>query len=162
MEECRREETISADDFREGLDSGDLFEKYGEPVRVKGEKTEAVAMSPESYGQTAERIRYLEEELGDPDIKYYIYEFEAEERVWETLNRVAAEREMTLNELFISAFEAGMGEKAVVLGKAADEKPFEPMELTLVRFYPVRKGETELQAKRRAIAEEEKKESDDS
>ena len=117
-------------------------------------------MSPESYGQTAGRIRYLEEELGDPDIKYYIYEFEAEERVWETLNRVAAEREMTLNELFISAFEAGMGEKAVVLGKAADEKPFEPMELTLVRFYPVRKGETELQAKRRKI-EEEKKESDD-
>ena len=51
-----------------------------------------------------------------------------------------------------------MGEKAVVLGKAADEKPVETMHLTLIRHYPVYKWETELQAKRRKIEEEREQE----
>ena len=46
-----------------------------------------------------------------------------------------------------------------MLGKAADEKPFETMELRLIRWYPVRKDETEMQAKRRKVEEENSKKS---
>ena len=123
---------ITSEEFHEELDAGTVFESRGAIVQVAGKAADAIAMAPDEYdrtkamvhdltascqemngqideltataGKLAEDIKKMEEELGDPDIKYFIYEFEAEEQVWKRLNEIAADREMTLNELFISAF----------------------------------------------------------
>ena len=193
----RKLPVISSREFHEELDAGTVFDTHGDTLQVTGVAADAIAMAPEEYdrtkamvhdltarcqemngrideltmaaGKLAEDMKKMEEEQGDPDIKYYIYEFEAEEQVWERLNEIAAEREMTLNELFIWTLENSLihrpEEYKITDAQEEEKEPPELLHLTLIRQYPVYKWETELQAKRRKIEEEreqEKKESDDS
>ena len=147
----------------------EMDERLNATTAAAGKLAEDMDKMDEDMKRTRERLKKLEEEQDDPDIKYFIYEFEAEEQVWERLNEIAAEREMTLNELFIWALENSLihrpEEYKITDAQEEEKEPPELLHLTLIRQYPVYKWETELQAKRRKIEEEreqEKKESDDS
>ena len=93
-------------------------------------------------------------DIADLDIKYYICEFEADEVLWDQLREIATEKEMNLNELFIWMIEQGLDRNEVILESDIDEEWPETMALTMIRSYPVRKGETEIQARRKTIEKE--------
>ena len=120
---------------------------YDSPIRIVSEGADAVAMFTDDYDQAVSI-------MPDPDIKYYIFEFEADEKVWGLLRETAIQKEMNLNELFIWMIEQGLDKDEVILESDIDEEWPETMALTMIRSYPVRKGETEIQARRKTIEKE--------
>ena len=135
---------LSVENFCAQLNEGRI---YDSPVKITGDGSDAVAMSTDVYDQMISIVP-------DSDIKYYICEFEADEVLWDQLREIATEKEMNLNELFIWMIEQGLDRDEVILDSDIDEEWPETIALTMIRSYPVRKGETEIQARRKAIEKE--------
>ena len=138
---------ISAENFCTQLNACHVVNS---PVRITGDGSDAVGMSTGVYDEMISIMN----DIADPDIKYYICEFEADEILWDQLREIATEKEMNLNELFIWMIEQGLDRNEVILESDIDEEWPETMALTMIRSYPVRKGETEIQARRKTIEKE--------
>lgn len=106
-------------------------------------------------------------EIGDEDdsrIKYWIYEFEMSEKTRQEFEAVCAVHELTPDEFMEAALRdaiyraktdpEGYRKSCMEIQQAGDD------DIRLVRCYPVYKGETEAQAYRRKLAEEEANKND--
>ena len=98
--------------------------------------------------------------IEDENIKYWIYEFSMP---WEKkleFDRACAMCEMTPDEFLEAAVTDVLGRaKTDPEGlkrdrKEIEEHPEQELQMHLVRYYPVFKGETEAQALKRKLAEE--------
>lgn len=92
----------------------------------------------------------------DDRIKYWIYEIEMSDEANQSLKKQLELCEMTLDEYAEAVLRRMIDNPEETwriheeMGTSVDE----PSEIRLIRFYPVYKGETEAQAKRRKLAEE--------
>ena len=142
---------ITEREFTTHIGDDDFCRRYGNPVFIRQQDGDGlVCMAWEHY----ERLRELTAMLDDEDIKYWICEFEmSPERRWE-FDRACAINEMTPDELFQTALAEALG-KARADPEWAREEAAKPVEgIRMVRMYPVYKGETEAQAYKRKLAEE--------
>ena len=96
------------------------------------------------------------ENAEDERIKYWLYEIEMSDKANQLLEKQLALCEMTLDEYACAALQYAIDHPAEA--KRVNEElaahPEEQLNIRLVRSYPVYKGETEAQAKRRKLAEE--------
>ena len=97
-----------------------------------------------------------EKDSGDDRIKYWIYELEMSEEANRVLEGQLALCEMTLDEYACAAVQNVIADPqgARRFHEELKAHPDDGLDIRLVRYYPVYKGETEAQAKRRKLAEE--------
>ncbi len=97
-----------------------------------------------------------EKGAGDDRVKYWIYELEMSEETNRVLEEQLALCEMTLDEFACAAVQNVIADPqgAKQLHEELKTHPEDGLDIRLVRYYPVYKGETEAQAKRRKLAEE--------
>lgn len=97
-----------------------------------------------------------EKVTGDDRIKYWIYELEMSEEANRMLEKQLALCEMTLDEYACAAVQSVIADPqgARRFHEELKTHPEDGLDIRLIRYYPVYKGETEAQAKRRKIAEE--------
>lgn len=89
---------------------------------------------------------------GNAKAVYYIYEFEMPQEMADQFERVAAERGLTTDELFCRTLGYYINHPEE-LKKLKDEFDGQPEVVKIVRQYPVMDGESEAEAKLRALKE---------
>jgi len=149
---------ISAEEFRACVDQDDFLRRYGNPVVIRSSgQRDVVCMAREYYERLMQERNLF---IDDENIKYWIYEFSMP---WEKkleFDRVCAKCELTPNEFFEAAVtDAIRRAESDADGlrndcKELEEHPELGLQIQLVRFYPVFKGETKAQALKRKLAEE--------
>lgn len=146
---------ISEEEFVANIDRDDFCRRYGNPVRIREKNGESlVCMAVEYYERMAQMAEAF---LEDRDIRYWIYEFEMPQEVKDDFEKIARENEMTADEFFEASLLSAMehpAETAAAIRKSYERYPNEDFGIRLVRKYPVHNGETEAQARKRAIVEE--------
>ena len=149
---------VDVDDLCASTDFNAFLRRYGNPVVVKvGGQKDLVCMAREYY-------EHLMWDVCTPDtdekIKYWIYEFEMplEEKL--EFDRICAMCELTPDEFVEAAVEDALKraktdpEGLRKAHKEIEEHPEQYLQIHLVRYYPVFKGETEAMALKRKVAEE--------
>ena len=102
--------------------------------------------------------KYIQELNAEEDkrIKYWIYEFDMSEEKKMEIDAVCTACELTLDEFMEAAVENAIQRAKIDpdnLRKDIEESE-KDSEIKLVRYYPVYKGETEAQARKRTLLEE--------
>ena len=92
----------------------------------------------------------------DRDILYWIYEFDLSDEAWGKLQSILQSLEMTMEGFFYKALEevAGDPDKRRQRIEEARMHPDKLLDIRLMRYYPVHRNETELQAREKKLAEE--------
>ncbi|MBQ8306794.1 MAG: hypothetical protein IJX90_11330 [Blautia sp.] len=149
---------VSEEDFCAYTDREDFLRRYGNPVVIRGKNhRDLVCMAWEYYERLMQDLSMF---IEDENIKYWIYEFSMP---WEKkleFDRACAMCEMTPDEFLEAAVTDVLGRaKTDPEGlkrdrKEIEEHPEQELQMHLVRYYPVFKGETEAQALKRKLAEE--------
>lgn len=101
--------------------------------------------------------RNAERKMEDDDrIKYWMYEIEMSDEMNRLLEEQLALREMTPDEFACAAAQHVIDHPAEAkrFHEEYSAHPDERLDIRLVRYYPVYKGETAAQARRRKFAEE--------
>lgn len=137
---------ISVDVFCAHIEDADFFRRYGNPVVIQSKgKPDVVCMAWEFY----ERIR----------TNYWILELEMPTEAKATLEKIAREKGMTLERYLKASFDAfvefAKNNPSYMKGLIEEEKE---SDIKLGRIYPVFFGETEEEARNRALAFEENEE----
>ena len=131
---------ISVDVFCAHIEDADFFRRYGNPVVIRSKgKPDVVCMAWEFY----ERIK----------TNYWILELEMPEEEMDVLQKIVKDNNTTLEEFLRVSFKAFVEYvknnpnevKALI-----EEDP--KSEIRVARIYPVFYGETEEEAKERALA----------
>lgn len=158
---------ISKDEFLKLIDdSKDIFDFYSDPVRIgKGSSDDLVLMSVDLYDKLIKnKARNTD---SDADIRYYICELKMPEEARAQLEQKAKQLEMTLDELFNATLKnfidyvESCKEKNIPPEKMFPEEDIDSEEkIEFIRCYPVRRGETEAQAKKRALEMEQREGTD--
>ena len=102
--------------------------------------------------------KYIQELNAEEDkrIKYWIYEFDMSEEKKMEIDAVCTACELTLDEFMEAAVENAIQRAKIDpdnLRKDIEESE-KDSEIRLIRYYPVYKGETEAQARKRTLLEE--------
>lgn len=160
MDGCLYMPEISEEEFVANIERDDFCRRYGNPVRIREKNGDSlVCMAIEYYERMMQRLEAFCEYAAsheDDNIRYWIYEFEMPQEKKDKLEEIARENEMTVDEFFQAAVLSAIEhpkEAAATIRREQDSD--EDCDIRLVRKYPVYKGETEAQARKRAIAEEE-------
>lgn len=147
---------LSAEEFAANADRDDFFRRYGNPVWIREKGGNGlVCMAREYYERMLEG---LGDSCGDGDIRYWNYEFVMPQETKDDLEKIAADNEMTTDEFFEAVILSAIqhpAETAEIVQREQNQYSDEEPEICLVRQYPVHKGETRAQARKRAIAKEE-------
>ena len=161
--DCLKLPEISAEDFTRHMAEDDFLLRYGNPVVIRrDDKRDLLCMAWEYYERLCGQIGALESELNtlreDENIKYWIYEFVMPEKTRQVFEAICTLHELTTDEFFQAAVLESI-RKAEADPEGYRRSCMEAQESTesnikLVRFYPVYKGETEAQAYKRKLAEE--------
>lgn len=89
-------------------------------------------------------------------IKYWVYELDISARMMDVINRILQEEEMTLEEYFHMVIQDALddpeGTKMACEKMKEHQKDFR--DISVVRFYPVYREETQAQARHRALEQE--------
>lgn len=149
---------ISEEDFCAYADREEFLRQYGNPVIIRGKnQRDLICMAREYYERLMQDLSMF---IEDENIKYWIYEFSMP---WEKkleFDRACAMCEMTPDEFLEEAVtdalrRAGTDPEGLKRDrKEIEEHPKSGLQIHLVRYYPVFKGETEAQALKRKLAEE--------
>ena len=130
------------------ITAGDYVETYPDPVTVKTDAGESlVCMTEEDY-----------------DIDYWNYELEMPQTTYIKLMQAAEKQEMTLNEYCCAAVEDALRmveQDPEGFEKARKESKGDSLGIRLIRFYPVHQGETQAQARKKAMEQENHEDHDD-
>ena len=96
------------------------------------------------------------EQKADDRVKYWMYELEMSDAADQVLEKQLALCEMTLDEYACAAVQYAIDHPAEAKRYQEDmaTHPEEQLDIRMVRCYPVYKGETEAQARKRKLAEE--------
>lgn len=150
---------ISKDEFLKRIEYDDIFSSCSDPVRIgDGSSKDLVCMSIDLYNE------FMENKT-DPydDIRYYIYELRMPEELRSQFEQKAKDLEMTVDEFFNAALRNFINyvqdcrKRGIPVEKMFSDTEIEPdEEVEFVRCYPVHCGETEAQARKRAVAKEQK------
>ena len=108
-------------------------------------------------------VRNAERKMEDDGrIKYWMYEIEMPDEMNRLLEEQLTLREMTLDEFACATLQHVIDHPAEAkrFHEEYNAHPVEQIDIRLVRYYPVYKGETEAQARRRKLAEEAKEAGD--
>lgn len=150
---------LSAEEFAENVGGNDFFRRYGNPVWIREKSGDGlVCMAREYYERMLEGPG---DSCRDGDIRYWNYEFEMPQEAKDNLEKIAADNEMTTDEFFEAVILSAIqhpAETAEIVQREQNQYSDEELEICLVRQYPVHKGETRAQARKRAIAKEEAEE----
>lgn len=150
---------ISLEEFSSCADEEGFFKRYGNPVMIRDKnRHDLICMAKEYYDRM---IQELETNRREKGIKYWIYEFNMPLDQKLEFDRVCDQLEMTPDEFIEAAVTSAVwraehdpeGFKRDL--ESGKEHLQHGMQIELVRYYPVFVGETEAQARRRIIAEEE-------
>ena len=160
-------ERISKDEFLKLIDDGkDIFDFHSDPVRIgEGSSDDLVLISADLYDELIKNKAKNTD--SDADIRYYICELKMPEETRAQLEQKAKQLEMTLDELFNATLKnfidyvESCKEKNIPPEKMFPEEDIDPEEkIEFIRCYPVRRGETKAQAKKRAIVMEQRQGTD--
>lgn len=146
---------ISEEEFMINIEKDDFLCRYGNPVLIREKNGDGlVCMAAEYYERMMQELEGFREE---EKIRYWIYEFEMPQEIKEKLERIAAKNEMTVDEFCESVLLSAVRhpEEAESVCREYEQQPDKEPVIRLVRSYPVYKWETEAQALKRAITEEE-------
>lgn len=149
--------TIPLDDFLEHLNDDDFFQRFGNPVLVHREQEiEAVYMAREYYERLAKEMVDIKKQLED-DVLYWIYEIWMPDEKKKKLEVISAKLGFTPEEYLVTALRAALSAQEWLASAHTlwKEEPNKDCDIKLVRFYPVHRDETEGEALRRALREEE-------
>lgn len=149
---------VSEEDFCSYADREDFLRRYGNPVVIRRKnQRDLVCMAREYYERLTQELGMF---IEDENIKYWIYEFSMP---WEKkleFDRACTMCEMTPDEFLEAAVTDALRradsdpEGLKRDRKEIEEHPELGLQIHLVRYYPVFKGETEAQALKRKLAEE--------
>ena len=154
---------ITAEDFSKHMAEDDFLLRYGNPVVIHGDdKRDLICMAWEYYERLCRQIDALESELEsmheDANIKYWIYEFEMPEKTRQEFEAICALHELTTDEFFqaavLDAIRKAEADPEGYKQSCMEAQESAESDIRLVRYYPVYKGETEAQAYKRKLAEE--------
>ena len=166
---------ITQQEFCDHIEDEDFFRTYGNPVVINcnnGQKVVAIAWPMAERmlrmtGQADEVIRRAVEMAednadgaGENDIRYWIFEIEMSEEAKRIFDEICEQHELTPDELFRFALEDAIHRaKTDPEGYRKEIEEFkarvdDDCYAHLARYYPVRRNETEAQARKRKLAEE--------
>lgn len=133
---------VSETEFTENIEKDDFCRRFGNPVLIRPEGSKPlVCMAWEYYERIQKRIRELQSDAMGcaPEVDYWVYELKIQPEDELLLRKAAYNQGMSLDEYFVSLFEDALAQKD--REDAAEMNP--SGRVLLVRYYPVRKGQTE-------------------
>ena len=149
---------ISEEDFCAYADREDFLRRYGNPVIIRGKnQRDLVCMAREYYERLMQDLGMF---IEDENVKYWVYEFSMSWEMKLEFDRACTMCEMTPDE-FVEAAVTDVLRRVETDPeglkrdrKEIEEHPEQGLQMHLVRYYPVFKGDTEAQALKRILAEE--------
>lgn len=141
MEGESRMTEITGTELIKHLNAGDFEKTYPDPVKVKTEAGESLVCMTEEYY----------------DINYWNYEMEMPQATLSMLTKAADQLEMTLNEYCCVVIENAIKwaeQDPEGFEKERKESKGDNLGIQVIRSYPVHRGETEAQARKKAMEQE--------
>lgn len=155
--------TLEEDEFKAHFADDDFCEYYGNPVRVRLKSGRQMQYASATFAEKEQdRIKELElhctEVEEEAKVKYWLIDFNMPKKDVEKLQRIAASYEMTPDEYFDACLEHFLNspeerkafkeeyDRCMANGTPLDEH------IQVLREFPVLKGETEMQARKKCVA----------
>ena len=133
---------ISEAEFTGNIEKDDFCLRFGKPVLIRPEGSKPlVCMAWEYYERIQKRIRELQSDVlaCEPEVDYWVYELKIRPEDELLLRKAADNQGMSLDDYIVSLFENALAH--LEWEDAAEMKTSGRVQL--VRYYPVRKRQTE-------------------